>query len=273
MNLTNFYYLRAHIMNIDYCFMDKRPLILVSNDDGYQAKGINCLLQVLREFGDVVAVAPHTGRSGKGCAITSEKPIKVTLVSSEQGLEVYSCTGTPSDCIKLACHAIVSRTPDLIVGGINHGDNSAVNAHYSGTMGVVMEGCMKGIPSIAFSLCSHDADADFTPTFDVIRKVVANVLERGLPYGSCLNVNFPDAQEYKGVKICRQAYGSWVNEWEAHTHPRGGQWWWLTGEFLIDDTDENSDRVALNNGYVAITPTRIDLTDYTLLNEMQSWNL
>lgn len=253
--------------------MDKRPLILVSNDDGYQAKGINCLLQVLKEFGDVVAVAPHTGRSGKGCAITSETPIKATLVSSEPGLQIYSCTGTPCDCVKIACHAIVPRTPDLIVGGINHGDNSAVNAHYSGTMGVVMEGCMKGIPSIAFSLCNHDADADFAPTYDVIRKVVAKVLERGLPYGSCLNVNFPDVPEYKGVKVCHQACGTWVNEWESHNHPRGGQWWWLTGEFRIDDTDENSDRVALNNGYVAITPTKIDLTDYTLLEDMKEWGL
>ena len=136
-----------------------------------------------------------------------------------------------------------------------------------------MEGCMKGIPSVAFSLCSHDADADFAPTYNVIRSVVANVLERGLPYGSCLNVNFPDCEEYKGVKICRQAYGNWVNEWAAHDHPRGGQWWWLTGEFQIDDTDENSDRVALNNGYVAITPTKIDLTDYSLMDEMKGWGL
>ena len=164
--------------------MNERPLILVSNDDGYRAKGINSLLGVLKEFGDVIAVAPHTGRSGKGCAITSEVPVKLTKVHSEPGLEIYSCTGTPCDCIKLGCHAVVPRKPDLVVGGINHGDNSAVNAHYSGTMGVVMEGCMKGIPSIAFSLCSHDADADFTPTFDVIRKVVRNVLERGLPVGS-----------------------------------------------------------------------------------------
>lgn len=253
--------------------MNKRPLILVSNDDGYKAKGINCLLQVLKEFGDVVAVAPHIGRSGKGCAITSETPIKTTLEFSEPGFEIYSCTGTPCDCVKIACHAVVSRTPDLIVGGINHGDNSAVNAHYSGTMGVVMEGCMKGIPSIAFSLCSHDADADFSPTYDVIRKVVSNVLERGLPYGSCLNVNFPAIPVYKGVRICHQAYGTWVNEWVAHDHPRGGKWWWLTGEFRIDENNEYADRVALDNGYVAITPTKIDLTDYALLNDMQGWNL
>ena len=253
--------------------MKDRPLILVSNDDGYQAKGINSLVGVLKEFGDVVVVAPHTGRSGKGCAITSEVPVKVELVSSEPGVEIYSCTGTPCDCVKVACHDIVPRRPDLVVGGINHGDNSAVNAHYSGTMGVVLEGCMKGIPSIAFSLCSHDADADFTPTYDVIRKVVAAVLERGLPKGSCLNVNFPDSIEYSGIQVCRQAAGRWVNEWAAHNHPRGGQWWWLTGEFVVDDTAEDADRVALDNNYVAITPTKIDFTDYALLDEMQGWGL
>ncbi len=251
--------------------MNERPLILVSNDDGYHAKGINSLLGVLKEFGDVIAVAPHTGRSGKGCSITSEIPVKLTKVQSGPGLEIYSCTGTPCDCIKLACHAVVPRKPDLVVGGINHGDNSAVNAHYSGTMGVVLEGCMKGIPSIAFSLCSHDADADFTPTFDVIRKVVRNVLQHGLPVGSCLNVNFPDIPQYKGVKVCRQARGSWVNEWGAHNHPRGGEWWWLTGEFVTAENDERADRVALDNGYVAITPTTIDLTDYRLLEDMRSW--
>ena len=253
--------------------MTEKPLILVSNDDGYRAKGINSLVSVLREFGDVVAVAPHTGRSGKGCAITSETPIKVELVASEPGFEMYSCTGTPCDCIKVACHAIVPRRPSLVVGGINHGDNSAVNAHYSGTMGVVLEGCMKGIPSIAFSLCSHDSDADFTPTFDVIRKVVAAVLKRVLPAGSCLNVNFPDSASYAGVRICRQAAGSWVNEWEAHEHPRGGKWWWLTGDFVVEEQGDDADRVALDNNYVTITPTKIDFTDYALLEDMKGWGL
>ena len=249
----------------------KRPLILVSNDDGYKAKGINCLVRVLMEFGDVVVVAPHTGRSGKGCAITSEVPVKVWKVAEEPGMQMYACTGTPCDCVKIACHSVVERSPALIVGGINHGDNSAVNAHYSGTMGVVLEGCMKGIPSIAFSLCSHAEDADFSPTYPYIRSIVAQVLQRGLPKGSCLNVNFPDSPSYAGVKVCHQALGSWVNEWEAHTHPRGGEWWWLTGEFVIEDNDENADRVALNNNYVAITPTKIDFTDYALLADMQQW--
>lgn len=254
--------------------MEERPLILVSNDDGYKAKGINSLVGVLKEFGDVIVVAPHTGRSGKGCAITSENPIKVWEVSSQPGLKIYACTGTPCDCIKLACHSVVPRTPSLIVGGINHGDNSAVNAHYSGTMGVVIEGCMKNIPSIAFSLCSHDEDADFSPTFPYIRKIVAEVLRRGLPQGSCLNVNFPDTPRYAGIKACRQASGEWVNEWESHNHPRGGEWWWLTGDFVLRESDERADRVALSNNYVTITPTKIDFTDYSLLDEINNnWEL
>lgn len=253
--------------------MEQRPLILVSNDDGYKAQGINALIEILAEFGDVIAVAPHTGRSGKGCAITSETPLKVTKVSEKPGIEIYSCTGTPCDCVKLACHAITPRRPDLVVGGINHGDNSAVNAHYSGTMGVVFEGCMKDIPSIAFSHCSHSAEIDFTPTFPVIRNIVTEVLKRGLPKGSCLNVNFPDAKEYAGVKICRQAMGCWINEWEAHDHPRGGKWWWLTGEFQTNETDCDADRIALENNFVTITPTKIDVTDYALMESMKNWNL
>lgn len=253
---------------------NSRPLILVSNDDGYMAKGINVLVRVLMEFGDVVVVAPHTGRSGKGCAITSEVPVKVWKVSEEQGLQVYACTGTPCDCVKIAFDSVLSRRPSLVVGGINHGDNSAVNAHYSGTMGVVLEGCMKEVPSIAFSLCSHDADADFSATLPVIRRVVAAVLQRGLPIGSCLNVNFPDAPSYAGVRVCRQAYGQWVNEWKGHEHPNGGTWYWLTGSFQCSESGSlDADKVALENNYVAITPTKIDLTDYSLLNDMQGWGL
>ena len=256
--------------------MNERPLILVSNDDGYKAKGINCLVDVLKEFGDVDVVAPHKGRSAQGCAITSEVPVKLIPLTDDLNAPVrrYACTGTPCDCVKAAVDGRNVKY-DLVVGGINHGDNSAVNAHYSGTMGVVLEGCMKGIPSIAFSLCSHDADADFTPTFEVIRKIVAKVLEKGLPKGSCLNVNFPDSPSYAGIKVCRQAMGRWVNEWDVKDDPRGsnGKWLFLTGDFVLDDTDPEADRVALDNNYVAITPVKIDMTDYGLLDEIRQWNL
>ena len=257
--------------------MDKKLRILVSNDDGYLAKGINSLVEVLREFGNVDVFAPHKGRSGQGCAITSEVPVKLTPITDDWDapVQIYACTGTPCDCVKAAIDGRMTGY-DLVVGGINHGDNSAVNAHYSGTMGVVLEGCMKGIPSIAFSLCcSHDPDADFTPTYDVIRRIVAKVLEKGLPKGSCLNVNFPDTPSYAGIKVCRQAMGRWINEWEVQDDPRGskGKWLFLTGEFVVDDTDPEADRVALDNNYVTITPISIDMTDYKLLEEMKQWNL
>jgi 5'-nucleotidase len=132
---------------------------------------------------------------------------------------------------------------------------------------------MKGIPSVAFSLCDHDPDADFTPTLPIIRRIVGEVLKRGLPKGCCLNVNFPEKAPYKGVSVCHQANGVWTGEFEAHDHPRGGKWYWLTGEFVTHDKDSAADRVALANGYVAITPTRIDLTDYDLLREMKNWDL
>ena len=140
---------------------NKRPLILVSNDDGIMAKGINELVKFLRPLGDIVVMAPDAPRSGSGCALTVTQPVHYQLVKKEVGLTVYKCSGTPTDCIKLARNTVLDRTPDLVVGGINHGDNSATNVHYSGTMGVVFEGCLNGIPSIGFSLCNHAPDADF----------------------------------------------------------------------------------------------------------------
>ena len=169
----------------------KRPLILISNDDGYQAKGINCLIDMIRHLGDIVVCAPDGPRSGYSCAFSAEIPLRLTLQRQEEGLEVWSSNGTPVDCVKLALAKIVDRRPDIVIGGINHGDNGSVNSHYSGTMGVVMEGCMKYIPSVAFSLCDHRPDADFEPLRPYVEKYTRYALEKGLPKGVCLNINFP----------------------------------------------------------------------------------
>ena len=167
---------------------------------------------------------------------------------------------------------MLERKPDLVIGGINHGDNSAVNVHYSGTMGVVMEGCLKGVPSVAFSLCSHEADADFEPAGEYIRDIVRKLLEKGLPPLTCLNVNIPNTKELKGVRICQQSQGQWVNEWEHFAHREDTQYYWLTGEFQQTDTEnEKSDRWALANDYIAITPTTADMTAYELMDELQTW--
>ena len=236
--------------------MTERPLILISNDDGYQAKGINSLVDMLRPVADIVVCAPDGARSGYSCAFSAEIPLRLNLRRQEEGVEVWSCNGTPVDCVKMALDNILSRRPDMVVGGINHGDNSSVNSHYSGTMGIVLEGCMKYIPSVAFSLCDHSAD------------------------GVCLNVNFPvpppptlHLPPYNGVRVCRMAMGRWVNETEKCHHVRGYDYWWMAGEYESDEPDANdTDRWALNHGYVAITPTQIDVTHYGVMKTLKEWD-
>ena len=250
-----------------------RPLILLSNDDGYRAKGINELMYILGEVADLIVVAPDGPRSGAGASITSETPLRYELVSEREGLTIYKCNGTPVDCVKLGLDTIVPRRPDLVIGGINHGDNSSVNVHYSGTMGVVIEGCLKGIPSIGFSLCDHSADAYFTGCFPYILRIVSEVLEKGLPYGTCLNVNFPLAESFKGIRICRQTDGVWTQEFESCPHPKRENYYWLTGVYKNNEPEaKDTDHWALDHGYVAITPTTIDVTDYQLKQEMNHWN-
>ncbi|SHE62044.1 5'-nucleotidase /3'-nucleotidase /exopolyphosphatase [Bacteroides faecichinchillae] len=251
---------------------NKRPLILVSNDDGIMAKGISELVKFLRTLGEIVVMAPDAPRSGSASALTVTQPVHYKLVKQEVGVTVYKCSGTPTDCIKLAWNTVLDRKPDLVVGGINHGDNSATNVHYSGTMGVVIEGCLNGVPSIGFSLCNHDMGADFEAAGPYIRKIAAMVLEKGLPPLTCLNVNFPDTPDIKGIKVCEQAKGCWTNEWEVCPRQNDRNYFWLTGEFADHEPEnEKNDHWALANGYVAITPTKVDLTAYDFIDELNQW--
>lgn len=250
-----------------------RPLILISNDDGVKAKGIRELIETLRDVAELVVMAPDGPRSGAACAITSEYPVRPTLLVEEEGLKIYRCNGMPVDCVKLAMYMLGKR-PDLVIGGINHGDNSSVNVHYSGTMGVVLEGCIKGIPSIGFSLCDHAADADFQPMLPFVRRIVVETLEKGLPRGVCLNVNAPSVKSYQGVRVCRQAKGDWSNEWECCQHPRGGEYYWLTGRYDTEEPQsEDTDYWALKHGFIAITPIQVDMTAYAVMDELNNWNL
>ena len=269
----------------------KRPLLLISNDDGYQAKGIRQLVEMVSDYGDIIVCAPEDARSGFSCAFSATTPLRLirreTLTSHLLPLtsvQVWSCNGTPVDCVKMALAEICPRRPDMVIGGINHGDNASVNAHYSGTMGVTLEGCMKYIPSVAFSLCDHRDDADFEPLRPLIREMTAKVLADGLPKGVCLNVNFPLLHTefspleggvgggYKGVKVCRMAYGTWGSEVTKCHHPRGYDYWWMVGHYTNDEPDaEDTDRWALDHGYVAITPTQIDLTAYSAMSQISEW--
>ena len=254
--------------------MKRKPLLFLSNDDGVDAKGLRELIRCLQPVGDLIVVAPDSHRSGCSASITSDVPLSCSKVCEQEGLVVYKCSGTPVDCVKLGLHTFVPRVPDVVIGGINHGDNSSVNVHYSGTMGVVIEGCLKRIPSIGFSLCNHASDADFLPALPYVRRITEEVLEKGLPEGTCLNVNFPVHPAYHGVKICHQNKGVWVKEFVDFKHPHGGTFYWLTGEYeTLEEEKEAADYWALKNGYVAITPTRIDVTDYALMDELRHWDL
>ena len=263
-----------------------RPLILISNDDGYQAKGIRCLVEMLADIADIIVCAPDSARSGFSCAFSATTPLTLTQHDKREGIEIWSCNGTPVDCVKMALDNICSRRPDMIIGGINHGDNASVNSHYSGTMGVTLEGCMKYLPSVAYSLCDHREDADFEPLRPYIRRFTEKVLREGLPKGICLNINFPVLNPgptlithhsslitpFKGVKVCRMSYGTWKNETTKCHHPRGYDYWWMVGHYHNDEPEAtDTDRWALDNGYVAITPTQIDVTAYEFMNQKADW--
>ena len=253
---------------------NKRPLLLISNDDGYDAKGIRVLVEMLSDMGDIIVCAPESARSGYSCAFSAIEPLRLCLREKHESLEIWSCNGTPVDCVKMALAEIVPRKPDMVIGGINHGDNASVNVHYSGTMGVTLEGCMKYISSVAFSLCDHRADADFSSLRPLVRQITERVLKEPLPHGVCLNVNFPLVDHYQGVRVCRMAKGTWGGEVEKRHHPRGYDYWWMVGYYTNDEPDaEDTDNWALTHGYVAITPTQIDVTAYEAINLVKSWNL
>jgi len=251
----------------------KRPLILITNDDGADAKGIQVLTNLIMQLGDVVVVAPDGPRSAQSNALTVTHPIRFKEIERREGLIRYSCTGTPTDCVKLALNEIVERQPDLLVSGINHGSNSAINVIYSGTMGAVLEGCENGILSIGFSIDTHSLEADFSNFEPYILKITRVALEKGLPHATCLNVNAPK-DLIAGVRVSRQCDGHWTKEFEKRTDPQGRAYYWLTGYFENHEPDaEDTDEWALNNGYISIVPTKIDLTAYEAMDAINAWNL
>lgn len=251
--------------------MSERPLILISNDDGVSAKGLKELTEVMRLFGDVVVVAPDSHRSGMSNAITVDHPIRLTKTFDEEGFQVYKCSGTPVDCVKLAFNQLLDRYPDFVVSGINHGSNSSISVVYSGTMGAALEGCIHGIPSIGFSLNDYDHEADFSRAKIYVARVFQQVAENGLPPFVCLNVNIPKG-DIKGVKVCRQTSGKWVEEFDKRTDPHKREYYWMAGFFQnFEDEVEGTDITALESGYVSVVPVNADMTCYQTFESMKSW--
>jgi len=251
---------------------ENKPLLLLTNDDGVQASGLNKLIEGIRPLGKIVVVAPDVTRSGMSSAITAFNPIRVTLIKEEENLTVYSCTGTPVDCVKLALNELLYRQPDVLLSGINHGSNAAVSVIYSGTIGAALEGCIAGIPSVGISLTDHSPNANFSEAVKYGRLVAEKTLASGLPKGICLNLNVPNIPEVKGLKVCSQTKGRWTNEIQEMNAPNGKTIYWLTGEFMNEDPEnEQTDEWALAKGYAALVPLRIDMTNYSFLKEIKDW--
>ena len=237
----------------------ERPLILVTNDDGINARGIQSLAEYLMPLGDVVVVAPDGARSGQSAAITVNVPLRLALVEEREGYTSFKTTGTPVDCIKLALNVLFADRPDLIVSGINHGSNSGVSVIYSGTMGAVFEGIVQDIPSIGFSLCSFDSDADFSVCRPIVEQLCRRALEHGLPSMMGLNVNIPAAAELEGAKVCRAARGRWQAEYDSRIDPVGRPYYWLTGYFENAEPDApDTDEYWLARNHASVVPVTPD---------------
>lgn len=235
--------------------MESRKLILISNDDSVNASGLHRLVEAVAPMGDVVVAAPAEPQSGKSSAMTVNDALRVEEHEPIACARVYSVSGTPVDCIKVALHHLVPRRPDLVLAGINHGSNAGINIIYSGTMGAVLEGCMQGIPSVGYSLLSHAMDADFSECYPWVKRITRAVLEHGLPHDVCLNVNFPAKVKIEGARVVRAARSHWSEEYATYTDPHGRPFYWLTGKLINEEPEsEDTDLYWLDRNCASIVP-------------------
>ena len=256
--------------------MSRKPLILVTNDDGISAPGIRALISVMNEIGNVVVIAPDSPQSAMGHAITINSTLHCHKIKIDDGPQIeYSCSGTPADCVKLGINEILDSKPDICVSGVNHGSNSSINVIYSGTMSAAIEATIEGVPAIGFSLLDYRWKANFNHIKNYIKEITLKALDKGIPKGIALNVNFPNLieSEIKGIKICRQAKAYWIEKFDKRTNPQGKEYYWLTGEFVNEDKNKDTDEHALKSGYISIVPVKHDLTDHDSINRINDWDL
>lgn len=261
-------------MTADSSANARRPRILICNDDGIDAPGIQALAAALDGLGDLIIAAPESEQSAVGHAITVRDPVR----AQSYGFEVpsgptkaWSIAGTPADCVKLAGQELLDTPPDLVVSGINHGPNTAVNVLYSGTVSAATEAAIMGYPAIAFSLCSWSSN-EFEAAGYYARMLSQYVLNKGLSAGSLLNVNIPALpfEEIEGVRVTRQAKARWEESFVARTDPLDRPYYWLSGTFVNLDEGSGNDLAAIDDNCVAVTPLQLDLTAYEQLDALRS---
>lgn len=267
--------------------VEKKVLeILVTNDDGIDAPGINALAQMLREFGNVTIVAPLNSQSGMSASFTMSRPLRLEFLGKEEAsgalgsLRRYSLDGTPVDCAKMGINICLAEgfMPDFVASGINHGSNASAAAIYSGTLGAAREGTLYGVPSVGFSIDSHDITKDLGPVLHHSRNIVKNVLRDGIAYGTLLNINFPPLplEKIKGMRMTVQGRGRWEKEFCKRTDPRGQDYYWIVGEFvdLEDGSRPTPDHTLLEEGWITITPLKINNTDRAEIERLgKLWNI
>ena len=252
------------------------PTILITNDDGITAPGIRNLVEAVKGLGKIVVVAPDKPQSGMGHAITIGHPLRMNKIEMFEGVESWQTSGTPVDCVKLAVDKVLHRKPDLCLSGINHGANHSINVIYSGTMSAAMEASIESIPSIGFSLLNYSYEADFEPARYYVKKIVSSLLQKKIDKHLLLNVNIPSApmELIKGIKVCRQAYAKYQEDFMQRKDPQGKKYYWLTGAFVNFDKGKDTDVWALDNNYVSVVPVQFDLTNYKLKLELEkNWKI
>ncbi len=253
----------------------KQPIILITNDDGVTAPGIRNLVEAVKGMGKIVVVAPDKPQSGMGHAITIGSPLRMNKVDLIKGIEVWQTNGTPVDCVKLAVDKILHRKPDICLSGINHGANHSINVLYSGTMSAAMEASIESIPSIGFSLLDYRMEANFTAAKFYVKKIVSAILKTKADKHLLLNVNIPAVpkNEIKGIKICKQAYAKYDEDFDERSDPHGKKYYWLSGELVNFDKGNDTDVWALQNNYVSVVPVQFDLTNYILKQQLENSKL
>jgi len=254
----------------------KKPQIFVTNDDGFHAKGIQALLEVVKELGDVLCIAPSTGQSGMAHAITFTKPLRLNKQTETEFYKAYDFSGTPVDCVKMGLDKFYNQNnPDLIISGINHGSNASICSIYSGTVAAAREGAVNNIPSIAFSSLDFNKNADFEDFKVYIKAICLHILNNGLDKGVFLNVNMPfhDTKNIKGVKVCRQTDGVWVEEFDGRKDPNNQEYYWLTGHFdNFEENAEDSDEWLLKENYITVVPLQLETTHLDSLKSLEKIN-
>lgn len=252
---------------------NKKPVILITNDDGFTAPGIMALVKTVEKYGELLIIAPDKPQSGMGHAITINNPLRIHETHYFGNHRAYNCSGTPVDCVKIGIYKLAkeNRVPDLILSGINHGSNVSTNVLYSGTMSAAIEGALSGIPSIGFSLLDYSLEANFNVAMHFVNKITKDSLQNKMKEGICLNVNIPKLplEKIKGIKVCKQARAFWDDTFDERADPLNKNYYWLAGEFCNYDEGKDTDMWALDNNYVSIVPTQYDLTDYDSINVLK----